>query len=66
MTNKEKLMCSYLESMAAKVGGNVRVFLNTIGHFMMYRNGDFINGVRVSMEDSREDFNAKVKKLMGE
>ena len=64
MTNKEKQMCAYLESMAAKVGGNVRVFKTDNDHFTMYRNGDFINGVRVSMEESREDFNAKVKKLM--
>lgn len=62
---KAKQMCEYLENMAAKVGGDVRV-LNTGGHFTMYRKGDFINGVRVSMEESRESFNAKVKKLMGE
>ena len=65
MTAKEKMMCAYLEGMAAKVGGNVRVLKNANGHFVMYRNGDFIHGVRVSMEDSREDFNAKVRKLMG-
>ena len=62
--DKEKMMCDYLENMAAKIGGDVRVIKAASGHFMMYRNGDFIHGVRVSMEDSRDDFNAKVKKLI--
>ena len=64
MAKNEKQICAYLESMAAKAGGDVTVFKAASGHLMMYRKGDFINGVRVSLEESREDFNAKVRKLM--
>ena len=63
MAKNEKQVCAYLENMAAKVGGDVRV-LNASGHLTMYRKGNFIEGVRVSLEDSKEVFNAKVKKLM--
>lgn len=63
MAKNEKQVCAYLENMAAKVGGDVRV-LNTSGHLTMYRNGDFINGVRVSLDDTREVFAEKVRKLM--
>ena len=65
MAKNDAQICAYLESMAAKVGGNVRVYKNIHGDYTMHRVDCAWKSVRVSMDESRESFNDKVVKLMG-
>lgn len=62
MTKNEQI-CAYLESMAEKAGGDVRVYC-VGGKYFMHRKGNPDFAFRVSMEETREAFNDKVKILM--
>ena len=63
MTETERI-CAYLEAMAEKAGGDVRVFSNGNGKYFMHRTGKSDVSFQVSMEETREAFNEKVKILM--
>lgn len=65
MAKNEAQICVYLETMAAKVGGNVKAYKNVYGDYTLQRLDSFGKSVRVSMEESRESFNDKVIRLMG-
>lgn len=56
--------CEYLEAMAAKVGGDVRVFSNDKGKFTMHKRGKPEKSFKISLDEPREKFNEKVKILM--
>lgn len=62
--NKDERACAYLEAMAEKVGGDVRVFTNANGAYIMQKKGNTLRSVRVSLDDRREDFNRKVRMIM--
>lgn len=64
MAKNEAQICAYLETMAAKVGGNVKAYKNVYGDYTLQRLDSFGKSVRVSMEESRESFNDKVIRLM--
>lgn len=64
MAKNEAQICAYLETMAANVGGNVKAYKNIYGDYTLQRLDSFGKSVRVSMEESRESFNAKVIRLM--
>ena len=64
MAKNDGQVCAYLEAMAAKVGGNATVYKNFYGDFTMQRVDGIGKSVRVRMDEPRESFNAKVKKLM--
>lgn len=64
MARNEAQICAHLETMAAKVGGNVKAYKNIYGDYTLYRRDSFGKSVRVSMEESRESFNDKVVWLM--
>lgn len=63
MTRDERA-CAYLEAMAEKAGGDVRIFTNASGKYMMQKRGDHLRSIQVSLEETRESFNAKVKRIM--
>ena len=64
MTEQERA-CEYLEAMAKKAGGDVKVHTNLYGAFVMQRTGDPTKSVVVSLEEPREEFDRKVQRLMG-
>ncbi len=63
MTKSEQA-CAYLESMARKSGGDVKVFQNAQGKFVMHKKGEPQRAAQVSLEEPRERFVATVKWLM--
>lgn len=65
MTELERA-CEYLEAMAKKAGGDVKVFTNASGKYIMQRKGDPTKSVQVSLEEPREEFDRKVQRLMGD
>lgn len=59
--------CAYLEAMAEKVGGDVKVFRNDRGAYIMQRSDALGAGAmsfRVKLDEPREKFNRKVQRLM--
>lgn len=64
MAKNEAQICAYLETMAAKVGGNVKAYKNVYGDYTLQRLDSFRKSVRVRMDESRESFNNKVMWLM--
>ena len=63
MTESERA-CEYLEAMAAKAGGDVRVFTDANGKFLMHKRGKPEKSFKVKLDEPREKFNEKVKILM--
>jgi len=62
-----KTACAYFEAIAAKVGGDVKVFQNAAGEFVMQRRdrmGAYGMSFKVSLEEKREIFERKVRALM--
>lgn len=62
--NRQEQVCAYLEAMAEKVGGDVKVYTNAEGKYMMQKRGDLSRSVRVSLDERREEFDRKVRWLM--
>ena len=56
--------CAYLEAMAAKVGGDVKVYINAKGKYMMQKRGAPQKSIRVKLDEPRESFDDKVRMLM--
>ena len=61
---KDERACAYLEAMATKAGGDVKVFTNAYGKFIMQKRGDPLRYIQVSLEETRESFERKVKWIM--
>lgn len=63
MTEAERA-CEYLEAMAQKAGGDVKVFTDAKGAFIMHKRGIPQKSFKVSLEEKRESFDRKVRILM--
>lgn len=61
---KDEQACAYLEAMAKKAGGDVKIYTNANGKYMMQKRGDHMRSVQVSLEERREEFDRKVRWLM--
>lgn len=57
-------VCAYFEAMAAKVGGDVHVYIQGKSKYMMHKRGEPQRAVRVRLDEKRESFDEKVRWLM--